>query len=118
MPPFPECAVHRMAAMKEREHRWTADSNSFEGPSDPEVASGRNHALFKGVDRFRGASGLVVDLGQVQVKLGVVHSHSQGFTAERFSVAETLLGDGSQQACIREVKRVLWSNSQGAPGML
>src|ERR1700720_2334083 len=100
MPPFPECAVYRMAAVKERQHRRTAYANSFQGSADTEITPGRNHAFLKGVDRFRRAACLVVHLRQVKVELGVVHSHSQSFAAERLSVAETLLGDGSQQACI------------------
>src|ERR1700721_2297945 len=100
MPPFPERAVYGVAAVKEHEHRGTANANSFEGSADTEITPGRDHAFLKGVDRFRCASGLVVDLGQVQVELGVVHPHSQCFAAERFGVAKSLLGNGSQQTCI------------------
>ena len=60
--PFSERAVYRMATVKEREHRRTADADSFQGSPDAEIPSGRNHALFKGVDRFRCTSGLVVHL--------------------------------------------------------
>ena len=79
MPPFSERAVHRMTAVKERQHRRTTHSDSFQGSADTEVASCRNHTLFKGVDRFRGAPSLMVDLRQIQIELRVVHSHSQGF---------------------------------------
>jgi len=40
MPPFPECAVYRMAAVKERKHWRTAYANSFEGPADAEITPG------------------------------------------------------------------------------
>src|SRR5580704_1990628 len=118
MTPFSQRAVHRMTAVKEREHRGTAHSDSFEGSADTEIAPCRDHTLLQGIDCLGCAASLVVHLRQVQVELGVVHSHSQGFAAERLSIAEALLGDCSQKACIREIERVLRSNSQGAPGML
>ena len=52
VPPFPERAVHRMTAVKEREHRGTAHADSFEGSADTEITPGRDHAFLKGVDRF------------------------------------------------------------------
>ena len=72
MAPFPERAVHRMAAVQEREHRRPAHSDFFERAPDAEIASRRNQPFFKGVDRFGRASGLVVHFRQIQIELGVV----------------------------------------------
>jgi len=100
MPPFSQRPVYRMTSVKEGQHRRPTHANSLEGSPDTEIPSRRDHAFLKGVDRFRCAPGLVVHLCQIQIELRVVYSHSQSLAAERFSVAETLFGHRSQQACI------------------
>ena len=62
-------------------------------------------------------AGLLIDLGQIQVQLGVVVPHPEGFLAERFAIAVALLGNGSQQSGIGKIKRVLRSDTQRAPRM-
>ncbi len=117
MPPFSQRPIHRMAPMKERQHRLPPNSNSLERPTYPEIPPRRYHPFLERLNRFRRPPRLVVHLRQVQIQLRVVHSHSQRFAAQRFGVAKPLLRHRRQQSRIRKVKRILRSHSQRAPGM-
>ena len=107
-----------MAAVQECHDRIAPRADFLQSPANPEIAPRGHQPLFKSGDRLLRPAGLLVDLGQIQVELGVIVSHPQGFQAEGFPVAKTLLGDRSQQSRVGEIKGVLRRNSEGAAGVL
>ena len=107
MAPFSQGRIQRVATVQESKHRRPAHSDFFKRPANPEIASCGDHTFFQGLNRFRRSSSLVVNLGKVQIELGVIVFHSQRFAAERFRVSEALFRERGQQPRIRKVKRVL-----------
>ena len=113
-----EPRVDRVAAVQERKHGLPAHSDFFKRAANPKIASCGYQPFFQCLNRFRSSSGLVINLRQVQIQLRVVVLHSQRFPAQTFAVSEAFLGKCGQQARIRQVKRVLGSDSQRAPRVL
>ena len=113
-----ELRVDRVAAMQKRKHWWPAHSNFFQRPANPKIAPGGYQPFFQCLNRLRSPSSLVINFRQVQIKLRVVVLHSQRFAAQTFAVSKAFLGKRSQQARVRQVKRVLRSDSQRAPRVL
>jgi hypothetical protein len=117
MAPLSERAIHRVAAVQERDHRFAPGADFLERPANPEIAARGHQALFERRDRLLGPAGLLVHLGQIQIELGVIVPHPHRFLAEGFRVAISLLSDRGQQAGVGEVERVLRRSTQGAPGV-
>jgi hypothetical protein len=117
MTPSSQCAIHRVAAVQERQHRSAPHANPLESAADAEIASRRHQPFLERTDRFTRASRLLIHLGQIQIKLRVVYFHSQRFAAESFAVAVSPFGESCEQPGVGKIKRILWRNTQGASGV-
>lgn len=107
-----------MAAVQKPDDRGSSQPNLLEGAPNTKIPARRHQPLFKSIDCVRRSSRLLVNVRQVQVQLGVVAPHSQCLPAESLCVAKPSFRERSQQPRIGKIKRVFWSNTEGAPGVL
>jgi hypothetical protein len=103
--------------MQKSKYRFPPQAELLKRATNPEIAPGGNHSLFEYLNRFRGPSGLVINLGQIQIKLRVIVTHRERFHAERFRIAKALFGHRREQTCVGKIKRIFRSNSKSAARM-
>jgi len=100
--------------MQKCDHGFAARAYFLERPAKAKIAAGGHEALFERRYRFLRSSGLLIDLGQIQVELGVIVSHAQSFLAESFAIGIALLSDRRKQTCVGKIERVFRGNPERA----
>ena len=102
--------------MQERQHRLAAGPDPLQRAANAEIAACGDEPFFEHRDSILRSAALLVDLGEIQIKLSVVVAHLERFLAERLSIGKAPLSNRGEQAGVRKVERILGGNSESAPG--
>ena len=68
--------------MQKRQNWPAPQTDLFERAAYPEIASRGNEALFERANSVRCPPGLVIYLGEIQIKLGMIAFHADRFPAQ------------------------------------
>ena len=96
MPPLPQNSVYQIAAI-EKGKDWLPPhplAKRVESASNLRVAARRGEPLFEDINGILEPPSFLINLGQIQVELGMIMSHFERFEAKLLSIAKSLVGKG------------------------
>jgi len=114
MPPLPQDSVYQIAAI-EKGKDWLAPhplTKCVESAANLWIAACRAEPLFEHFNGILEPPSFLIDLGQIQIELGMTVSQLERFETKLLSIAKSLVGKGRQQPCVGQIDRVVWCCSQ------
>jgi hypothetical protein len=96
-----------VAASKHGHYRRATPADFFKCFANAYVVACGNQSLSKRFYRVAITSCLVIHLGEVQIKLGVIALYFQSFAAQLLTSDITLLGQGTEHAYVGKIEWIL-----------
>jgi hypothetical protein len=91
VPQSTEDSIHWMIAAKAGKHRRSAATHHLQRSANAGIAPCRNEPLFERRDGILVAFRMVIQLGEIQIELGMVALHFESLTTELFAKFISLL---------------------------
>src|ERR1700683_1958545 len=104
-----------MLPMKKWKDRRAAETNFFQGPAQTKVLPHGSEPLLESGDSVCCATLLAVDFRGVQIQLGVIRAHADGFAAQDFGAIKTFLRQRGEKPGIGKIKRIAGRETQRPP---